>query len=49
MNPTTVAQLVKTKIIIDTRNSLNRKDWESAGFKYVLLGDGKTSPAYMLK
>ena len=49
MNPQDVAQLVKNKVIIDTRSSLNRKDWEAAGFNYVLLGDGKTSPAYALK
>ena len=48
MNPAEVSQLVKNKVIIDTRNSLNRTDWESEGFKYVLLGDGKTSQAYML-
>lgn len=46
MNPAFVSQLVKTKIIIDTRNTLNRKDWEAAGFNYVLLGDGKTIPHY---
>lgn len=48
MNPANIAQLVKTKVIIDTRNALNRKDWETAGFKYVLLGDGKTSPNYVI-
>lgn len=49
MHPATISQSVRTKVIIDTRNSLNRQDWESNGFKYVLLGDGKTSPAYMIK
>lgn len=48
MNPANIAQLVKTKVIIDTRNCLNRTDWETNGFKYVLLGDGKTSPQYVL-
>lgn len=49
MKPEIVSQLVKNKVIIDTRNCLNRQDWESAGFKYVLLGDGKTSPKYVLQ
>lgn len=48
MKPIEVAQIVNNKVIIDTRSSLNRKDWESAGFNYVLLGDGKTSPNYVV-
>lgn len=46
MNPAEVSQLVKNKVIIDTRNCLNRTDWEANGFNYVLLGDGKTSPKH---
>lgn len=42
VNPAEVTQLVNSKVIIDTRNSLNRQDWEANGFKYVLLGDGKS-------
>lgn len=41
-----IAQLVNNKVIIDTRNALNREDWENQGFRYVLLGDGKTNIAY---
>jgi len=40
IDPSQIAKLVKTKIIIDTRNSLNRQLWEENGFKYVLLGQG---------
>lgn len=49
MNPAKVVQMVKNKVIIDTRNSLNREDWEANGFKYVLLGDGKTRLIHALK
>lgn len=42
IKPAEVAQKVSNKVIIDTRNSLNRQDWEANGFKYVLLGDGKS-------
>lgn len=38
INPAEIAKLVRNKIIIDTRNSLNRAEWEENGFKYVLLG-----------
>jgi len=38
IDPAEVSKLVRNKIIIDTRNSLNRQAWEEAGFKYVLLG-----------
>jgi len=40
--PAEIAKLVKNKIVIDTRNALNRKSWEDSGFKYVLLGDGSS-------
>lgn len=46
LNPAEIAQLMNNKVIIDTRNALNREDWESQGFRYVLLGDGKTNIAY---
>lgn len=42
LNPAEVSQMVNNKVIIDTRNSLKRSDWEVNGFKYVLLGDGKS-------
>ncbi len=48
MTPELASKLVKTKTIIDTRSSLNREDWEANEFNYVLLGDGKTSPKYVI-
>lgn len=41
INPADIAHLVNNKIIVDTRNALNCEAWETNGFKYVLLGDGK--------
>lgn len=32
---------VKTKIVFDTKNCLNRENWQEAGFQFHLLGDGK--------
>jgi UDP-N-acetyl-D-mannosaminuronic acid dehydrogenase len=40
IKPSEIAKLVKNKIIIDTRNTLNQSEWEESGFKYVLLGNG---------
>lgn len=41
INPAEVAKLVRNKIIIDTRNSINKQNWENNGFKYILLGSGE--------
>lgn len=43
LNPAELSKLVKNKVIIDTRNALDRKAWETNGFRYVLLGNGKDS------
>ncbi|EKE04305.1 MAG: hypothetical protein ACD_20C00087G0010 [uncultured bacterium] len=40
INPVQIAKLVKNKIVIDTKNALDRENWEENGFKYVLLGGG---------
>lgn len=40
INPKQLSKIVRNKIIIDTRNILNRQDWEERGFKYILLGNG---------
>lgn len=40
IDPAQIAKLVKNKIVIDARNSLDQKTWEENGFKYVLLGNG---------
>lgn len=29
--------------ILDTRHALTREDWQAAGFRYLLLGDGKAA------
>lgn len=41
LNPKDIAKKVRTKIVVDTRNFLNKNEWEENGFKYVLLGDSK--------
>ncbi len=38
INPQQVANVVRSRNIIDTRNALSKKDWEQAGFNYRLLG-----------
>ncbi|OGI18020.1 MAG: UDP-N-acetyl-D-mannosamine dehydrogenase [Candidatus Melainabacteria bacterium RIFOXYA2_FULL_32_9] len=40
LDPEQIAKIVRNKIIIDTRNALNRQKWEENGFKYILLGEG---------
>lgn len=32
-----------SKIVFDTKNCLNREDWEQAGFQFHLLGDAKNA------
>lgn len=44
IDPAKIADLMRNRIIIDTRNTLDRENWEKFGFKYVLLGEGQ--PAY---
>lgn len=36
-----LAPLLKTRFVLDTRHALMRAAWESAGFKVLLLGNGK--------
>jgi len=40
IDPAQIAKIVKNKLIIDTRNSLDRQKWEKSDFKYILLGEG---------
>jgi len=40
IDPAQIAKIVKNKLIIDTRNSLDRQKWEKNDFKYILLGEG---------
>jgi UDP-N-acetyl-D-mannosaminuronic acid dehydrogenase len=38
LNPKKIGKLMKRKIIFDTKNCINFKKWERAGFKTLLLG-----------
>jgi UDP-N-acetyl-D-mannosaminuronic acid dehydrogenase len=40
LDPVSTAKLMKSAIIVDTRNSLNTEAWERAGFKVIRLGVG---------
>jgi UDP-N-acetyl-D-mannosaminuronic acid dehydrogenase len=40
LNPAEVAKLVKERKVFDTRNLIDRRQWESAGFEVCLLGTG---------
>jgi UDP-N-acetyl-D-mannosaminuronic acid dehydrogenase len=40
LDPETTAQLMKSPVIVDTRNSLPVTDWEQAGFNVIRLGVG---------
>ena len=39
IDPIEAGKLMKDKIIIDTKNCINREKWESAGFAVYVLGD----------
>ena len=40
IEPQKVSMLVRNKNLVDTRNVLDHKKWEQAGFKIKVLGDG---------
>lgn len=42
LNPAEIAKLVKTPLIIDTRNFLDRKLWEENGFRFIFFGHGRS-------
>ena len=44
LNPHTLAELMTTRIVLDTKNCINREEWEAAGFTVYKLGDGKGNP-----
>ncbi len=51
INPRQLAPLVRNRLVIDTRNALNRAEWTENGFDYVLLGQGQPaipSPALLV-
>ena len=41
INPQEIADVVRTKVVIDAKSFLNRKEWEQAGFEVYVLGDSK--------
>ncbi|MGE8080428.1 nucleotide sugar dehydrogenase [Peribacillus loiseleuriae] len=41
INPQEIADLVRTKVVIDAKNYLNHQEWEQAGFEVFILGDSK--------
>ncbi|KJL03532.1 nucleotide sugar dehydrogenase [Priestia aryabhattai] len=41
--PSSVENHMRTKIIFDTKNCIQRDQWKAAGFDVVLLGDSKVS------
>ena len=41
LKPHDVARLMRTPVILDTTNSLDRDAWESAGFTFLRYGDGR--------
>jgi UDP-N-acetyl-D-mannosaminuronic acid dehydrogenase len=43
IDPTTLGSEVRSKIILDTKNCLERSKWRNAGFTTYLLGDSKSN------
>lgn len=41
LKPDTIGELMRSKLVLDTKNCINRKVWEKAGFEVSLLGDSK--------
>ena len=41
LDPADLADVVKQRVVLDTRNVLARQAWEAAKFKVLVLGDGK--------
>lgn len=39
IDPEQLANIVRHKLVIDTRNVLNQEKWEKSGFKFILLGN----------
>ncbi|WP_019415439.1 nucleotide sugar dehydrogenase [Paenisporosarcina sp. TG20] len=44
LNPFNLVPLMSNPIVLDTKNVINREEWELAGFKVYKLGDGKGNP-----
>lgn len=44
LEPTKLASIMQHKIIIDTKQAIDREKWQAAGFEVYVLGDSKNSP-----
>jgi len=41
IDPSKLAETTSARVVLDTVNGWNRESWQSAGFTYIRLGDGK--------
>ncbi|MCM3744119.1 nucleotide sugar dehydrogenase [Sporosarcina luteola] len=44
LDPAQIADLMESKIVIDTKQCIDREKWQAAGFEVYVLGDSKNSP-----
>ncbi|MEZ7172898.1 nucleotide sugar dehydrogenase [Sporosarcina sp. OR05] len=44
LDPEKLAGIMQHKIIIDTKQAIDREKWQAAGFEVYVLGDSKNSP-----
>lgn len=44
LDPAKLADIMQHKIIIDTKQAIDRDKWQAAGFEVYVLGDSKNSP-----
>ncbi|HWO77784.1 MAG TPA: nucleotide sugar dehydrogenase [Bacillus sp. (in: firmicutes)] len=44
LDPNQLKDQVRTRVIVDTKNCVDRTKWEEAGFELYTLGDSKNSP-----
>ncbi|WP_339251848.1 nucleotide sugar dehydrogenase [Sporosarcina sp. FSL W8-0480] len=44
LDPNEIADIMENKIIIDTKQCIDREKWQAAGFEVYVLGDSKNSP-----
>ncbi|MHC8514337.1 nucleotide sugar dehydrogenase [Sporosarcina sp. ITBMC105] len=44
LDPAKLASIMQHRIIIDTKQAIDREKWQAAGFEVYVLGDSKNSP-----
>ncbi|WP_262174278.1 nucleotide sugar dehydrogenase [Saccharococcus sp. Marseille-Q5394] len=44
LDPAEIADVMESRIIIDTKQCIDREKWRAAGFEVYVLGDSKNSP-----